>query len=242
MNLRVLIAATVLAALAARVSAAQGFFLRPLSSRAGPWTFDVGAQMARPVGDFGTNVDRAWGIGGSIRHHFRGTFPLGVRADAGWLNYGNERKTVPLSPALSRVNIDMHTSNNIALGSIGPELMLMRGPVRPYAFALVGFSYFYTESSAGDDNNGGSFATTTNFDDGGWSTGYGGGVRFPLVIRSVETAFDVGAKLTRNGTRSYLRRGDIIDQPDGSLRFNTRRTAADFWQYHLGLSFSPRLK
>ena len=242
MSRRSLLLVAALTLVAADTADAQSFGFSPTYRRAGPWTFDVGGQMAQPIGVFNTNVDRAWGLGGSVRFHPRGSFPLGARADLGWLNYGNERKTVPISPALNRVLVDMNTTNNIAVATVGPELMLMRGPLRPYAFAFAGYSYFYTESSAGDDNDGGSFASTTNFDDGGLALGYGGGLRIPLEFRSVEAALDLGTKLTRNGTRAYLRRGDIIDQPDGSLRFNDRRTTADFWQYHVGLSFSPRLK
>jgi hypothetical protein len=120
--------------------------------------------------------------------------------------------------------------------------MWTHGPLRPYAFAFAGYSYFYTESSVGDDGDGGRFAQSTNFDDGGWASGWGGGLRVPIAFRTVEAAFDAGARLTRNGMRTYLRRGDILDRPDGTLQFNPRSTPADFWQYHVGLSFSPRLR
>ncbi|HEU4995743.1 MAG TPA: hypothetical protein VFT29_13040 [Gemmatimonadaceae bacterium] len=210
------------------------------SDRYGTWTFDLGGQLAQPIGEFRSQIDRAWGVGGSVRYHMRELRLLGLRGDASWLNYGNETKNVPLSPTVNRVFVDMRTTNNIALATIGPELLISSGPVRPYAYAFAGYSYFYTESSAGDDNGGEAFASTTNFDDGGWATGWGGGVRIPVVVRSVEAAFDVGARLTRNGTRSYLRSGDIIDLPDRTLAINPRRTSADFWQYHLGVSFSPR--
>lgn len=180
-----------------------------------------------------------WGVGLSVRHHFRNVPAIGLRGDITWLNYGNENKTVPLSPTLNRVLIDMHTMNNIALATIGPELMMPRGPLRPYIYGFAGYSYFYTESSANDDN-GGSFASTTNFGDGGLTSGLGAGMRVPVAFRNVEAVLDGGARLTRNGMRRYLRRGDIIDQPDGSLLFNERVSTADFWQYHLGVSFAPR--
>jgi hypothetical protein len=210
------------------------------SEREGTWIFSFGGQMAQPIGALRTNVDRAWGVGGSVRHHFRWFTPLGIRGDLGWLNYGSENQRVPLSPTLNRVLVDMRTTNNIAVFSGGPELMLTKGPIRPYVYAFAGFSYFYTESSAGDDNGSDAFATTTNFDDGGLATGWGSGLHIPLQVRSVGAAIDAGVRLTRNGTRSYLRPGDIRDQPDGSLVFSPRTTQADFWQYHLGISFSPR--
>jgi hypothetical protein len=238
---RLFVIALVACASFASIAAAQTFPLAPSSrGRAGEWIFDFGGQMAQPIGAFGSQVDRAWGVGGSVRHHFRGLQLLGLRADVAWLNYGNENKRVPLSPTVNRVLVDMHTMNNIALFTAGPEIMLTRGPIRPYAYAFAGFSYFYTETSAGDDGDGGSFARSTNFDDGGWAKGFGGGLRIPVALRAVEAALDAGARLTRNGERAYLRRGDILDQPDGTLQFTPRSTTADFWQYHVGLSFSPR--
>jgi len=232
-----------LVTLGAPVASAQLFNVTPSGQRStGRWLFDFGGQMAQPIGAFHGQVDRAWGVGGSVRHHFRWFAPLGVRGDVTWLNYGNENKDVPLSPTINRVLVDMRTMNNIALVTIGPELMVPRGPVRPYVYAFAGYSYFYTESSASDDNGGSSFASSTNFDDGGFASGWGGGVRIPIQFRTVEAALDGGARLTRNGTRTYLRRGDILDQPDGSLLFNPRTTPADFWQFHLGVSFAPKYR
>jgi hypothetical protein len=206
----------------------------------GTWSFTVGGQMADPVGEFRENVGDAWGGGGTLRYLFRSVAPLGVRADVAFLNYGNETKRVPLSSTVNRVLIDMHTSNNIALITAGPELLLLRGPVTPYVYAFAGYSYFYTETDARDgDWEGGSFASTTNFDDGGLATGWGGGLRIPLHLRSVNASIDAGARLTKNGTREYLRRGDIIDVPDGFVT-TPRMTRADFRQYHLGVSFSWR--
>jgi hypothetical protein len=236
-----LAASLIVASSGPNAAAAQVFALNPIGrSTAGSWSFDVGGQMAQPIGAFRTQVDRAWGFGGSVRHHFRWFEPLGIRGDVAWLNYGSETKRVPLSPTLNRVLVDMQTMNNFAVFTGGPELTLPNAPIQPYVYAFAGYSYFYTESSARDDGGGNQIANTTNFDDGGWATGYGGGLRLPLRFRSVEAAVDAGARLTRNGTRTYLRRGDIIDLPDGSLQLNRRTTAVDFWQYHLGMSFSPR--
>lgn len=147
-----------------------------------------------------------------------------------------------MSPSINRVLVDMTTSNNIAVASAGPELMLRRGPIQPYVYGFAGYSYFYTQTSVGSDGDGDgeAFASSTNFGDGGLATGWGGGVSVPLRLRSVGVALDAGGRRTINGTRRYLRRGDIIDQPDGSLQFNSRTTDADFWQFHIGASFSFR--
>lgn len=212
----------------------------PSRSARGGWHFDVGGQMASPTGEFRNNVSRAWGGSFSARYQLPALPVFGLRADLGFLNYGNERKRVPLSPSLNRVVVEQRTSNNIGLMMFGPELSLSRGPVRPYLHGFGGYSHFYTESSAMDEDGGRSFASSVNFSDGGGAVGWGSGVRIPIGMRRASVSFDAGARFTRNWTRSYLRPGDVQDQPDGSLRFNERRTRADFWQFHVGASFAPR--
>jgi hypothetical protein len=206
----------------------------------GTWLIDIAPRYARPVGAFRTNVDEAWGFGMSVRYGIPRLGPVGMRIDGAFLNYGNERKEVMLSPQVNRVRVDMNTSNNIALLTGGPELAVRRGAIRPYVFAFAGFSSLFTESSVGDDSNGdGNFASSTNFDDGGWATGWGGGLRVPLHLRRADIGLDLAARMTHNGTRSYLRRGDIIDLADGSLQFNERRTPVDFREYQIGVSIAP---
>lgn len=219
---------------------AQGFFRASEMPRHIMFAVDVGPQLASPVGDFATNVSRAWGVGTALRLGVRG-FPVGLRADLAYLNYGNERKRVPFGPTVNRVQVKLNTSNNIALATLGPELAVRRGPIQPYVYAFAGFSYLYTQSSVGDDNGDGSgIASTTNFHDGGWASGWGSGLRIPLPFTKVQAAIDANARMTRNGVRSYLTRGDITDLPDGTLELNARRSAVDFWQFQVGASFAAR--
>lgn len=238
---RILAPALLLAFAAAAPAGAQIFHSAPADvTGRGVWSFDVGGRMAQPIGDFRSNVDRAWGAGAAVRYQF-GRLPIvGVRGDFGMLNYGNERKRVPLSSTVNRVIVEQNTSNNIALVTIGPELAFRSGPVRPYLYGFGGWSHFYTESSANDDDANYTFASSVNFSDGGGTAGWGGGVRIPFRARSTAVALDAGARYTRNWTRSYLRPGDVQDLADGSLAFNERRSNADFWQFHLGASFTPR--
>lgn len=234
---RAAVFAFLLAPFAAGSAAAQIFNAEPRATAArSGWGLDVAVQVAQPVHDFADNINNAFGIGSTVRHHFSWFRPLGVRGDFALMNYGNERQRVPLSSSLNRVTVEMNTSNNILLLGGGPELAVMAGPVRPYAYGFAGYSYFFTESSAGDDDGGGTFARSTNFSDGGFASGGGAGIRMPLRTRSTEISIDGGARFLRNGVRSYLRRGDIIDLPDGSLEFTPRTTNADFWLYYLGVS------
>lgn len=237
--LRRFIVVTIIASAGVETAHAQIFLAEPsIRGSRGTWGVDIGGQLAQPTGGFRSNVNAAWGLGVGVRHHFRWLQPLGLRGDFAFLNYGNETKRVPLSPSINRVIVDMTTSNNIGIVTAGPELRLSRGPIQPYLYGFAGYSYFYTESSVGSDNEGDAFASSTNFSDGGLAKGWGGGVSIPLRLRSAHLAIDGGARRTINGSRTYLRRGDIQDQPDGSMQFNPRATDADFWQFHLGASVS----
>src|SRR5688572_19070950 len=161
---RLAFAALLLPALSAQPASAQIFMSEVTRGSRGSWSFDVGGQMALPVHEFRTNVNRAWGFGTSVRYSFPWFEALGIRGDLSYLNYGNESKRVPLSSTVNRVTVDMRTTNNIMVFSAGPELMVPRGPIRPYVYGFAGFSYFFTESSAnGDDEWDGSFARSTNF-------------------------------------------------------------------------------
>jgi hypothetical protein len=222
---------------ATNVAAAQIFEAEPREtfSRSG-WGVDVAFQVAQPVREFADNIDVAFGVGSSVRHHFSWFRPLGLRGDFAIMNYGNERQHVPLSSTVNRVTVEMNTRNNVLLAGGGPELAVMRGPVRPYVHGFIGYSYFFTESTAGDEDGGGTFARSTNFSDGGFATGGGAGVRMPLRARTTEISIDGGARFMRNGVRSYLSEGDVIDRADGTLDFTPRTTNADFWVYYLGIS------
>jgi hypothetical protein len=222
------------------VHSAEAQLLVGASTMRSRWTVDVAGQYAQPVGALRTNVRDAWGMTLAASYRVGWFDAIGLRADVGFLNYGNERKRVPLSPTLNRVVVDMTTSNNIFLATAGPMLAVPRGPIRPYAHVFAGYSYFYTESSVADADRSDSFASTTNFSDGGLAYGWGAGVTIPIAIRRAAVAVDLGARRTTNGQRQYLRRGDIQDQPDGSLLLNRRMTDANFWQFHAGASFAIR--
>jgi hypothetical protein len=52
----------------------------------------------------------------------------------------------------------------------------------------------------------------------------------------METALELGARYHRNGRVEYLRKGDIEDQPDGSIVLHPTRSEADFVSYVIGFS------
>jgi hypothetical protein len=220
-------------------------FAAPLTAQApeqAPPRFQAGGGLAiaKPVGDFGEVVDIGVGLGGHFIFYITPGGAFSLRADAGFLNYGNETQRVCLSTTVGcRIEVDLTTSNNIVHGLVGPQLMVPSGPIRPYVNGGLGFSYFATTSSVEGSTGNDPFASTTNFDDGAFSWGAGGGLYIPIrVSATADIAIDLGARYTGTREIEYLREGDIRDLPDGSIEFTPRRSDANLVTFLLGVSVS----
>jgi opacity protein-like surface antigen len=193
------------------------------------FAFGGGFSVAQPVHEFRQFVTSGYGGSGFVLWRVDPMGALALRLEGGGLNYGRERQQVGMFTG--RIRGDLTTTNNIGWGSIGPQLMVPVGPIRPYAHASVGFSYFVTSTSLRRRDTGETVIADRNYDDATIAWGGGGGVLLP-VARGF--AFDLGARYHRNGDVEYLRRGGIVDLPDGSVQYNVTRSRADLWTWHLG--------
>jgi hypothetical protein len=233
-------ASTTLAALLATLVVAEplgaqyGFGRRPARVSLGGSAF-----LAQPVGEFGNYVDNGFGGGGHLLLRVDPHGFLALRADLGYLVYGHERKRISL-PDAGRVQFDVTTSNNILTYSFGPQLMMPVGPIRPYVNAMVGGSYFFTQSSVGGSDNESDFASTRNFSDNVPSYGFGGGVFMPFAVRNALIGLDLGARFIRNGVTRYLREGGITDLPDGGYTVSPIESRTNLVVYHAGVSVGLR--
>ncbi len=205
-----------------------------------PSRFSFGGDLAlsQPKGEFANNVPNGYGfdLTGMFRLDPQGYFNL--RADLGGVRYGHERQRVGF-PISGRVAVDLNTDNQIGFGAFGVQLQIPDGWFRPYANAAVAATYFWTESSISGANNSEPFAQTTNQDD--WSHAWivGGGVMIPFG-RSIG-ALNLGARYHYGASATYLRKGDITDNPDGSINLNPRNSKTDLVLWQLGVSFAiPR--
>ncbi|HEX8904538.1 MAG TPA: hypothetical protein VF771_06835 [Longimicrobiaceae bacterium] len=197
--------------------------------------------LAQPQGEFSSYIDKGWG--GGI-HYLLRLDPagwLGLRADASLVNYGHERQRVILSPTIGgRVSVDLTTDNNIAFVGAGPQIGLPTGAFRPYVNGFVGVSYIFTESSVGGTYSGETFASTNNFDDASFAYGGGGGLYIPVSRRHNPVSIDLGVTYRHNGTAEYLRHGDIVDNPDGSITLYPVRSETNLLNFHVGVSVGVR--
>lgn len=201
--------------------------------------FYVGIQgaYARPVGEFSDYVEHGGGLDLHLAWPITAGNPLALRLGGGFVVYGRETREVCFSATVGcRILLDLSTTNSIAYGNIGPQLMLPYGPVRPYINGTIGFSYFATTSSVdGVDGNDDDFASTTNFDDITFGWGSGAGLLIRLSSGRTPVLLDLGARYHGNGEVEYLKRGDIIDNPDGTITITPTRSEANLLTFQLGV-------
>ncbi|MEX1183290.1 MAG: hypothetical protein WEF86_08630 [Gemmatimonadota bacterium] len=202
----------------------------------------VQAQYARPSGEFLDYVQHGGGLNVGVVWPVRAGGVFALRADGGFIVYGSETKRVCFSTTVGcRVQLDLTTTNSIAYGNIGPQLMVPSGPVRPYANAAAGFSYFGTTSEVeGSNEQDEPFASSTNFDDVTFAWAAGGGVLIPLSSGRTPILLDLGARYHGNGEVEYLKEGDITDNPDGSITYDPTRSEANLWTFQIGVSVGIR--
>jgi hypothetical protein len=199
----------------------------------------LGAHLvaAQPLGEFDRHIDWGGGFGGEFLYALDPNGALGLRVNMGLMIYGYETKEVPLSPSVGRVRVDVNTSNNIFVMSIGPQIMLPSGDFRPYLNGSAGLSYFFTHSSVEGDDDYEPFASSTNFDDAAFSWSVGGGLYVPLRRGRKPISLDLGAQYHANGEVRYLREGSIQEDGAGRVSFDPIRSHTNLLTYRLGVTF-----
>ncbi|MDQ6771138.1 MAG: hypothetical protein M3Z54_14265 [Gemmatimonadota bacterium] len=205
-----------------------------------PSRFSVGGNfvISQPKGEFANNVPTGYGLDatGMFRLDPKGYF--NIRADLGGMQYGREVQRVAF-PTTGRVALDVETDNSIAFGAIGAQVQIPDGRFRPYANAAIATTYFWTDSSLSGTDSSYPAATTTNYDDWSHAWVFGGGVMIPFG--NSLGALNLGARYHYGAHATYLRKGDITDNPDGSITLNPRSSKTDLVLWQLGVSFAiPR--
>ncbi len=220
----------------ASAQVADPAFMRPVRGQVGG-----SGYYAQPVGDFADRIKQGWGgeFSGTLLIGDAGYF--GLRFDAGGMAYGRMKTRDCLTPSCL-VQADIMTSNNLAYGAVGPQLMVPVGLIRPYVAAQVGWTFLWTDSRVeGSDNTNQPFASTRNFSDNTFSYGGVGGVLIPFNPKDRNPiSLDLGVRYLRNGNVEYLRKGDIVINAGRPPHFNIQRSRADLVTYRVGISVGVR--
>jgi hypothetical protein len=192
--------------------------------------------LARPVGEFQQFVNWGGGFGTNGVINFDEGRHIGLRLDGSFVIYGHERYSTVLSPTIRRVWVDVNTDNFIFQFGVGPQITLGNGPVRPYLYGTVGFSYFATVSSVSGTADFDNHFSSTNFDHFTGALAGGAGLQFRLSRGRHPVAIDMSVQSTYNGEAEYLTRGDIVENPDGSITLYTIRSQANLVTFKTGIT------
>lgn len=208
---------------------------RPAANPA--FALDLHLMGADATGEFSEFVDGGFGGQLGLRFGLDRRAIVGLRVDGGFMIYGHERETLCFpAPIGCRIGTDLTTTNTVAYGGVGPELAIP-GPVSPYVFATYGISWFSTQSSlSGVDDWDEDLFDTRHYGDVVGAARFGGGLRFGVGGHDGgRVAIDLGAEYHRNGVAEYLREGDILDHPDGSITLFPNRTEANYMTFRVGV-------
>ena len=192
-------------------------------------------QYVKPEGDFGNYVHDGFGASGFVGAALDRNAQVVIGLEASVVNYGRISNTLPLSPTLPGLYVDLTTTNNIVTVGIPLRVELTRGPVRPYLVGSVGLAYFWTETSASGTSSAGDFASTTNFHDGTRNWTAGGGFAIKIKEGKNPLSIDVGMRHVANGEVNYLTPGSIVDVGGGVTEIHPTRSEANFTLYQVGV-------
>ena len=92
--------------------------------------------VAQPLGEFRRNGDVAAGLTGFVVVGFDRMASLGMRIDGQYMVYDSDYRGYGIS-----------TTSSIGSLALGPQVTLGQGPIRPYGFATVGGSFFWSSVS-----------------------------------------------------------------------------------------------
>lgn len=197
-----------------------------------------------PQGAFADQIDAGIGLGGTLLFHIPNA-PVALGLDGGFLIYGQERIRTPFgSGPLGRVDVDVVTTNNIVTGHLLLRLGPNHGTFRPYADALFGVNYLFTESRIEDvDRSDSRDYSSTNFDDAALSYGIGGGVQVDLYRgrsgeagRPFAIALDARVRYLFGSEARYLKKGGIVEE-NGGLVYVYDESRTDMLLPQLGVVF-----
>ncbi|MCB2205441.1 hypothetical protein KQI65_11895 [bacterium] len=168
--------------------------------------------VALPQADFKDNTDDV-GVGLTLDlGYVIPDLPVIAGGTFGFASFGSETFNVPFSGTVQLVNVDLTTSNNLALGHLFLRVQPQNGAFRPYFEGLAGFKYLWTESKVEDERfEDSEIAGSTNLDDIAFSYGAGGGIMFRVYSgetnqtgQGVEVLIDLRARYLYGGEAKYF--------------------------------------
>jgi hypothetical protein len=209
------------------------------------FNFGINGTLSIPQGPFRDNVERLGpGINIFGGYQFPNT-PVLLGLDGGFISFGSDERTEQLSPTIPDLRVNIKNSYNMAHGHLLLRLQGMGTNFRPFADALIGINYLYTETTLSNRGFSGEepVLRDTNFEDTALSYGLGAGVQLKLF----ETA---GNEEMNRPARAYLvlqgryLLGDeaeylnSLSTDNGNVIYDIRQSRTNLVYIQIGLTFT----
>ncbi len=199
-----------------------------------------------PKNEFKANTDK---LGYGLEIH--GTFwepnkqrPVTIGLNLGYLNYGRESQSRPLSHTIPDVRVDVNRNNSIANMHLLVQIAPFTGTWRPFLEVLGGGNYIFTTTevkSERDWGNNENIAESTNFDDWSWSYGIGGGMLIKVWNNPDEKGtlyLNLKCRYLWSSESEYLTEGGIVINPaNGAVDYYVNKSTTDLFTINIGVDY-----
>ncbi|NBB76076.1 MAG: outer membrane beta-barrel protein [Bacteroidetes bacterium] len=204
-----------------------------------------------PMADFSNQLDRV-GFGIDFEGGYRfGNSPVMLGLEFGFMNFGRDEREEPFSTTIPDVRVEVENTYNMVKGDLFLRLIAPPSRVRPYADALVGFNYFFTETVIRERGN---FAeepivSDTNFDDTTLNYGLGAGLqirvyrdknptaREPDEVRPSSVFINLRSRYLFGQNAQYLQEGSI-ENINGEVSYDISESETDLLHIKVGVVVS----
>jgi hypothetical protein len=205
--------------------------------------FTVGGAVvyADPLGEFGNNVRRGFGLDGFGTIALEPTGIASLRAELGYVQYARKAEPFLASTGFGVVELESETTSGVFTAGIGPQFSIRQGSMRPYLGGTVGFARFATNtkinlparsSETGQDET---LDEVTVSSDWVLSLAAVAGIGFEVPALGRGVLIDVGARWHRNGQARYVTPDGVQYDGSGRPTITPSESEADFIVYRLGI-------
>lgn len=210
------------------------------------WVIAGAFMGGKPLGEFRNEENGGFGGEVTLGYQLFRRQPLVLRGSVGGMQYhavkafGYQENCDERGCWLEEVEYNAR-SHNMWYAYAGPEIMATDGALRPFAFAMVGRTWFRSQANFKPTSPGGQEFSQVLFSENNFSTSYGGGIRWMLTNTGRNIGLELSARVNRNIDAEYLTERGVVDNPDGSITITPRRGAAHVLGIHLGIWVGPNV-
>ena len=210
------------------------------------WTWGLTGFYGHPLGDFWKHEHGGGGLEMSVGFQPWRRQPMLIRTHVASLIYGsvNEQGSQDVCDffGCSTETVDYNARNHVMTSMhFGPEFFATDGRIRPFAYALLGVTWFNSWANLQPTSPGGpSEGSASLFSSHNFSTAYGAGLRFHRQSFGREWGFEFSARVNRNAKARYLTEDGVrIDSTTNTWYVTPTQTAAHVLTVHIGIFMAP---